>query len=210
MRSLHLLAPILCLGAVSQAAVFNASGSFAFDSDLQFFNLTLANPGIIDIRTLSYGGWTTPVVSAGGFAGSLSLYDSTGAQVASDFVGGTAVGLGCSNGALQDPVTHFCEDTVISYSGAAGNYTLVLSVQGNNGPSLLTDPFLLAPNTNFPGGPFLDPGDILGLTVRNGNWAVQFSLDGDAAPEVPEPSSIALTVLGVAAIAAKFSHRKRA
>jgi hypothetical protein len=203
-----LVAAALSLAAVSPAAVFNSTGSFSFDSDVQLFNLTLNNPGIIDIRTLSYGGWSTPVIPSGGFAASLSLYDSTGSQVAYDFVGGTAVGPNCSNAAMQDPITGFCEDTVISFNGVAGNYTLALSVQGNNGPAFLPDGFLLPPNTNFPGGPFLDPGDPLGLTVRTGNWAIQFSLDGTAAAEVPEPSAFALLLIGVVAVIARRTIRK--
>lgn len=208
MRLHGLIVTLVCVSSASPAANYTATGAFAFDSDVRLINLTLYNPGIIDIRTVSYGGWTTPVVPSGGFAASLSLYDSTGVQVASDFVGGTAVGAGCSNGALQDPVTHFCEDTVISFNGTAGDYTLALSVQGNNGPAFLADGFLLPPNTNFPGGPFLDPGDPLGLTTRNSGWTVQLSLDGVA--DVPEPSSIVLTLCGIAAVAAKFSLRGRA
>ncbi|MBL8240755.1 MAG: DVUA0089 family protein [Bryobacterales bacterium] len=197
------LTPLVCLAALAlsaPAAVFNFSGAFTSDGDVQFFNLSLAADGVIDVRTLSYGGWSSPFVSSGGFAPVLALYDqATGSLQQSDTVGGTAIGAGCSNGAVQDASTGFCEDATLGFNTTAGNYLLALAVQPNTPPAFLPDPFLLSPGQNFPGGPFADPGDPTGLTLRSGNWALQISLNGSADNGVPEPSTLYTGVLGLLA-----------
>ena len=193
------LTALVCLAGLSiaaPAAVLNFSGSFTSDGDVQFFNLTLAADGIIDVRTLSYGGWSSPFVSPGGFAPALALYDqATGTLQQSDTTGGTALGAGCSNGAEQDPATGFCQDATLSFNTVAGSYLLALSVQPNNPPAFLSDPVLLSP-----GDPFADPGDPSGLTLRTGSWAVQISLNGTADTGVPEPSTLYTGVLGLLAV----------
>lgn len=198
------LAVFLCLSGLSiasPAAVINFSGSFTSDADAQLFNLTLAADGIIDVRTLSYGGWSSPFVSSGGFAPGLAIYDqATGTLQQADTTGGTAVGVGCSNGAEQDPSTAFCQDATLNFNTIAGNYRLALFVQPNTPPAFLSDPFLLSPGDNFPGGPFADPGDPTGLTLRTGNWAVQISLNGSADNGIPEPSTLYTGVLGLLAV----------
>ena len=49
-------------------------------------------------------------------------------------------------------------------------------------------------------GPFADPGDPSGLTLRTGSWAVQISLNGTADTGVPEPSTLYTGVLGLLAV----------
>jgi hypothetical protein len=198
-RAARLALPaMLCCGVYG--ATLNFSGGFASDADVALINLTLASNSVITVQSFGYGGSNVLSVLAGGFAGSLSLYDSGGNQVASDFVGGTVVGAGCSHAGNRDPVTGFCEDPSLSFSGVAGSYLLALSVQGNNGPGLFSDGFPLAPGTNFPGGPFVDPGDPTGATIRNGNWYLQVNLDGTADMGVPEPTSIALCAMGISTL----------
>jgi hypothetical protein len=184
-----------------QAATIYFSGAFTADWDVQFVDLTLNSDGVIDARTLSYGGWSSPFVSAGGFAPALALYDrNTGALQQSDTTGGTAIGGGCSNGATQDQSTGFCQDATISFNAVAGNYVLALTVQPNSPPAFLSDPFSLLPGDNFPGGPFADPGDPTGLTRRNGNWVLQVSLNGTADTAVPEPSTLLTGAFGLLAV----------
>lgn len=183
--------------AVSKAATLSFSGVYQFDADVTLIPLILNSDSMITVQSYGYGGSTALVVNPGGFAGSLSLYDSTGAQVASDFVGGTAVGAGCSHAGNQDPVTGFCEDPSLAFSGIAGNYILVLSVQPNNGPAFLVDGFSLAAGTNFGAIPFVDPGDFTGQTIRTGNWYLQVDLDGSSPSEVPEPASLLLSAAGL-------------
>jgi len=207
------LRALVCLAglyATAPAATINFSGAFTSDGDVQFINLTLAADGVIDVRTLSYGGWNSPFVGAGGFAPALALYDqATGTLQQSDTVGGTAVGAGCSNGANQDPSTGFCEDATISFNTIAGNYILALSVQPNNPPAFLSDPFTINPGDNFPGGPFADPGDPTGLTRRSGNWALQISLAGTAVTDIPEPSTLYTAGFALLAVMSFLKTRNR-
>ncbi len=207
------LRALVCLTGLystASAAVINFSGTFASDGDVQFFNLSLAADGVIDVRTLNYGGWNSPFVAAGGFAPALALYDqATGTLQQSDTVGGTAVGAGCSNGANQDPSTGFCEDATISFNTVAGNYILVLAVQPNNPPAFLGDPFTINPGDNFPGGPFADPGDPTGLTRRSSNWALQVSLAGTAVTDVPEPSTLCTAGFALLAVVSFLKTRNR-
>ena len=186
--------------AESRAASISFSGTFTYDSDVALIPLVLNSNSVITIQSYGYGGASGLSVNPGGFAASLSLYDSTGTQVDHDYIGGTAVGLGCSHAGNQDPVTGFCEDPSISFAGISGNYTLALSVQPNDGPLFLADGFGLPAGTNFGAVPFVDPGDFSGQTIRNGNWFVQVDLDGGTA--VPEPGSLLMSVAGLATLIA--------
>lgn len=193
------------------AAPVNFSGTFTSDGDLALFNLTLATNGLINVNTFSYGGSALPLVASGGFAPSLGLYDLlTGSLVQNDFTGGVAAGPDCSPSGTKDPVTGFCEDAHLSFSATAGNYLLVLAVQPNNPPGQLGDLFLLAPGTNFSPGPFADPGDPTGATLRNGDWFVQIDLNGTAAlaSAVPEPATGGLLAAGMALVALWKRTRK--
>jgi hypothetical protein len=93
---------------------------------------------------------------------------------------------------------------ITSFPLAVGNHILTLTERGDDGPDPLDfNNFPLAPGSNFPGGPFLDPGDG---SQRNGNWAVQLSFTGaDTLTESPEPAAISLSGLGFAALA--FARR---
>src|SRR5262249_44410106 len=154
--------------------VFN--GVFGSDGDMAEFIISVPTTGTITLQSLGYGGGSSgPVVVApGGFATSVSLYelnDALQTQIAHDFLGGTVIGVSCSNGAYQDPVTHLCEDALISsFSLSAGMYLATLTEQGNDGPDPLSLGFPLTPGQNFSPGPFIDPG-IPGNVQRTGNWA---------------------------------------
>lgn len=189
------LAAMFLAPASSRAATLSFSGTYTFDSDVTLIPLILNSNSLITVQSYGYGGSTALSVNPGGFAGSLSIYDSTGTQVANDFLGGTAVGAGCSHAGSQDPVTTFCEDPSLSFSGIAGNYILAFSVQPNDGPLFLADGFGLPAGTNFGAVPFVDPGDLTGQTIRNGNWFLQVNLDGGT--PVPEPASLLLSAAGL-------------
>lgn len=206
-RSLLLIATLV-FAAESKAAVL-VSGTLSADGDVFSLALHVNSAGTIDVQSLGYGGWTPLSIGAGGFATGLALYDSLGNQVALDFTGGTWTGSTCSNGAQQDPTTGACEDAFLSFVTAGpGDYTLFLTTQVNTAPSIITDPFLLATGESLSPGPFSDPGFAPGTFFRTGDWAIQVTLDGTVG-EVPEPGSIAMAAIGLAALSGWRLRRRR-
>jgi MYXO-CTERM domain-containing protein len=203
------IAALLLAPTVSSANTL-FSDTFSSDGDVQYFSLLVTSDSIVSAVSLGYGGWASPAVLAGGFATSLALYDASGNLLAHDFVGGTAVGPGCSNGALQDPTTGFCEDATLSFFALAGDYTLALSEQGNDGPDPLSSGYLLGPGDIAPGGPFLDPG-YPGLLQRTGDWALDITVTGTASEvtSTPEPAAWLFALSGLAAAAGLRIKRER-
>jgi hypothetical protein len=191
---------------LANAAAFSFSGSVAHDGDLILYNVNLLSAGAIDVRTFSYGGGTnaaSTVFGPGGFAPSLALYDSLGNLQAIDSLGGS-VNPGppatCSNGSNVDTSVGLCLDAHINFSGLAGNYVLVLSEQGNDGPSSFSDGYPVPAGTDQNPGPFVDPFS----NARNGNCALDITLNGTAAPQTastPEPSTFAFALTAGAVLA---------
>lgn len=207
-RQATLAVTLLCFPGVSAASTLY-TGTNTSDGDLTWFVISVTSSGNFTAQSMGYGGWSSPAVAHGGFATSLSLYevnDALDSQLAHDYLGGTSIGPNCSNGAKQDPTSHLCEDAMItSFPLGVGKYILTLTEQGDDGPDPLDfNNFPLAPGSNFPGGPFLDPGNG---SQRNGNWAVQLSFTGaDTLTESPEPAAVFLSGLGLAALA--FATRR--
>jgi hypothetical protein len=201
-------AALLAFSTLASAGVI--SGTFQSDGDLAQFNITFSTPGTISLQSLGYGGWTPLLVSAGGFATSLSLYDNAGNQIAHDFLGGTAVGAGCSDGTQQAPITGLCEDAFISgFALPAGFYSATLSEQGNDGPDPLSTGFALNPGQNFSPGPFVDPG-LPGIVTRSANWALLITTTGTATvTQLPEPSGLLFVGAGVAGLAIRRRFRRK-
>jgi hypothetical protein len=198
------------------AAPVSYSGNNTFDADTISFLLTFTTAGSVTAQSIGYGGSLSPAVAPGGFATSLSLYelnDAFGTQLAHDYLGGTAVGPGCSNGARQDPTTHLCEDALISaFPVNIGTYLLILSEQGNDGPDPLSSGYALSAGQNFSPGPFIDPG-LPGNVQRTGAWALQITLTGTATQSellsVPEPASLILLGLGLASLGLGRMRQRR-
>jgi len=178
------------------------SGTFNADGNETVFQIQALTAGTLTIQSVGYGG--SGIILGGGFAPSLSLYDAFGNQIAHDFVGGTAVGLGCSNGANQDITTNLCEDAGLTFPIVApGFFDVFLTVQGNDGPDPLSNGYLLGLAENFSPGPFIDPG-LPGNIQRTGNWALTINFTGTAVitqTDLPEPSTLFLGCLGLCALA---------
>jgi hypothetical protein len=186
---------------VADAGTFSFAGSFTFDTDVQFFNFTLAGdtPGV-SIRTWSYAGGTNgngQVIAGGGFEPFVQVY----------FADGTAMNPGfmtnCPDlGLKQDPATGGCDvlfpnqfsPAFIPNVWPAGNYIVALSLDANPslgdlsngffapvvlGPYLgLADPFNFTCTEMYQGNP--DPfqadapfcSDIAAGVQRDGHWAL--------------------------------------
>jgi hypothetical protein len=183
------------LTGVVAAAPIHFTGSLATDDAHFAFNFHLDKDTTLLANTASW--------AQGGFAPVLTLFGGAGGvQQAS----GSAMSCGSGSGAA-DPATGFCWDAVLGADLGAGNYTLVLTQDGNmaNGDDLAAG-FQLDGWTNYTslfylgvdGGPLCTNVDA---SQRSCNWAL--TIDGiEQAPsgEVPEPGSLALAGIALLAL----------
>jgi hypothetical protein len=193
------------------ATTISFTGTFAADDDVLLFSLTVPTAGTVRVQTWSYAGGTNgqgQVITPGGFAPELTLFDSTGSLIAIDNVGGTAP-LACGARHI-DPSSGFCEDAFISLFLNPGSYTIVLTQQGNNPLGLLGDgfsqtgsPSFTGDNAGMPGSMFIDPGNF---SQRNNRWALDITSPSALQP-VPEPASLVLLLTGCAAGAPRARRR---
>lgn len=198
MRTIGILA--LALAAASPGfcgTVFNFSGTFTADDNLQFFQYTVQNNGPVNVFTTSF--------ATGGFAPVLSIFDASGILQASNVGSQTN---DCVNNAT-DPATGSCWDARVALlNSLAGTQYLIALTEDDNlplGPTLL-DGFFEQGNGNFtaappfnpivPGGAFLLSGPI----QRTADWAVTIQ-GADAAAAIPEPSTFGLLLAGAGCIA---------
>jgi hypothetical protein len=156
-QGLAALVLLSLVGPLASAASFSFTGTFSYDTDLQYFTFTLANPTAgVTLRTWSYAGGTNAagdVIPAGGFEPLLNLYGPDGTQMnpgssgpcTSPLTGDPLADL------LRNPTTGACGDvyypTTESFPGGvwdAGTYTVVLSTWANPGVGNLSDGFLAA------------------------------------------------------------------
>jgi hypothetical protein len=190
---------LLCWGAVTHATTISYTGTFAQDDQKELISFTTSSAGGVSLRTWGFGGGINAAgdtISAGGFAPIVSVFDS------SDMLIGLAqAGVATCDG-NSDPVTGFCWDILLDLMLPAGNYLAVLTQDDNSplGP-FLSDGFLRDGEGNFTGPYFLGfPGSFVLVTgdQRDGHWALDISLPGNAAPE---PGSLALLAGGLVALA---------
>ena len=169
-RSLHVagLALLLLLSPLVRASNISFTGTFIYDTDLQYFTFTLLNPTPgVALRTWSYSGGTNAagqVIPSGGFEPTLNLYMADGTQMNPGLSGPCTVPTAGNpiSDLLPDPTTGACADvyypTALSFPGGiwdAGTYTVVLSSFANPGIGNLSDGFFaeqvlgLTPPSNF-------------------------------------------------------------
>lgn len=167
---------LLLASPLLQASNISFTGTFTYDTDLQYFTFTLLNPTPnVTLRTWSYSGGTNAAgqtISSGGFEPYLNLYMAGGTQMNPGISGPCTVpttGNPVSD-LLPDPITGVCGDvyypTTRSFPGglwSAGTYTVVLSTFANPGIG------------NLPDGFFAE--QVLGLPVP-GNFTCQVGAPG--------------------------------
>lgn len=180
-------AAFLATGSVSAlAANVSYTGNLAGDNEVALFTFTLAVPTNVTLRTWSYAGGTNAagnLIVAGGFDPIVSLFFGTGSLAL--LIGASDDGIGVP----VDPASGNAFDSLLEVFALqpAGVYTVALSQSANfaNGPTL-GDGFLGAGNPNFDGRTSAFALDILGANA--------FS--------VPLPGTLALFMLGLAAVGA--------
>ena len=187
-------AAVLVLGSASaQAANVSFTGNLYGANDVQLFTFTLAANSNVTLRTWSYAGGVNAAgnaIARGGFDPVLSLFAGLGSSAI--LIGGNDDGFGVAT----DPVSGFALDSLASFTPLlAGTYTVSLSEVANfaNGPTL-GDGFLGFGNPGFDGRSGRFALDILGVT---------------SATLIPAPSTLALSLLGLAIAGVGMSARRR-
>jgi hypothetical protein len=157
------LAVLLLFGPFAQASDFSFTGTFTYDTDLQYFTFTLNNPtSDVTLRTWSYAGGTNAAgqaIPSGGFEPELNIYEADGTQMNPGMSGPCTVPLTGNPVAnlTPDPVSGACADvyypTTNSFPGgvwAAGTYIVVLSTFANGGVGNLSDGFFASAVLGLP------------------------------------------------------------
>jgi len=192
MHRLFVYAVLLAALAVPNArgGTVDFTGVFFADDNVQLFNYTVQNQGMVTIATTSF--------SSGGFSPILSLFDSTGQFLFDDsgFGSQTDVSLQWTSSPGAAYIVALTEfDNFPNAANDDGNLSEGFQETGN-GNFTANPPFTASPQP----GAFYDGPSGLQLT---GNWAVNFSAPDAAGlaasnAQAPEPGSFALALAGAA------------
>lgn len=194
--ALAFAAGTVLLAPAAQAALTTYQGQLASDDDVFVLSFQLERDSTVEARTLS---WAT-----GGFAGVLSLFGPGG--LLQQAVGSSNT-CGAGSGAA-DPATGFCWDAHFSMLLGAGDYTLVLSQDGNLPlGGTLADGYAMSGQPNYTGAWYLGDDTRSFINVdgsqRSSDWA--FTLEGHA---VPEPAAWSLVAAALLALGATRRTRR--
>lgn len=174
----------LALPAAALAAPTNYNGTFTRDDDLFTLDFTLAGTSQLRGVTTSF--------AQGGFAPVLSVFGAGGLLVQA--VGSTR-SCGPGSGAA-DPATGFCWDALFDTVLTGGDYTLVLSQDGNLAlGATLADGFTYDGQADYTGVNFLGQPGARFINAdgsqRTGQWSLDLAIEPN---RVPEPATLALLV----------------
>lgn len=200
----------VCLSIVLpvQAATYSAFGSFSKDDDRAFIPLRVTSSGMVTVQTWSFAGGVTAsglVVAPGGFAVTLSLFDSS-----DSLIGLAQAGIADCGLASVDAATGFCWDVTLSSHLDTGSYNVILTEDDNIplGDSL-SDGFSREGQADFTGQNYLGTSSTFilpGGSQRSSQWALD--INGPIMSPVPEPDVAGLLTVGLLTVLG-FGRLKR-
>ena len=186
-----LAAIIIAASGSPSATNLSFTGSLANDSAVPIFSFTLGSSSTVTVRTWSYAGGTNAagtLIAAGGFDPIVSLFFGAGNSAL--LINASDDGLGVA----VDPVTGFAHDSLLGpLVLPAGAYLVALSEFDNfaNGPTF--------------GDGFLGFSGVSPFDGRTGRYAVDIL--GLNLATVPEPATLALLAIGLAAVGSRRRRR---
>ena len=194
----------------AMAGNFGFTGNFNQDDDVKFFTFSIASPGTVTLQTLSFSGGVNAAVDSipgGGFAPYLYLWDSAGNYL---------------SGVEPSPVGDAVYTTDLTN---LGSYIVALTENDNKAfgdlPGGVMDPaqFDHFGQGNFTVPEYSNTPDIPGAffapdgSQRTSAWALDIKFVDSAQAvgvvAVPEPGTLALEVIGMAAFR-PFARRRKA
>lgn len=193
------LCALLVCATPAQAAVI--TGSYSGDDEQLQVGVQLGAAGFLHATT---SGW-----AGGGFAPVLSLFDGAGQLLLLD-VGSTHI---CTDpgAGLPDAATGFCWDAFFGITLNPGDYTLVMTQDGNLplGPTL-ADGYSQTGRPDYTGLAYLGQPGLRFINVdgsqRTGYYTLQVVVEGTNI--VREPAAPALVALALGLLAAGQARRR--
>jgi hypothetical protein len=204
------------LGQAAFGGTASYTGTLNSPEDSATFTVDLANPGTLELQTWGFGGGTNAagtVISAGGFDPFVGVFSGTGDSAVlvdgtSDVLSNYGSYTGCPPAGMVDIGGDTCGDVNMSFSLAAGTYTVLLTdaeyipVATFETDGMLGDGFY-----DFTAGVF---------QTCNGNTCItptaNFALDittPDSVAATPEPRTMWFAGIGVVLLASARRRQRR-
>lgn len=183
----------------ASASAAQMQGVFARDDDVFTTVIHVETLSRLSAETFSYAGGRAASgsdVQGGGFIPVLSLFSSTG-DVLQMAEGGS---FACGSGRREDATSGFCWDAHFSTQIGPGDYTLVLTQDGNlPAGALLGDGFTQQGQAGYTGELYAGDAALRFVSPdgfpRSGHWFVQVLTT--SVSSVPESSTLAMLVCGL-------------
>jgi hypothetical protein len=184
------------------AGTISYTGTLASATDASTqITVTLANPGSITLQTFGFGGGTSAagVIAPGGFDPFVGLFAGTGDTAV--FIDGTSDILsnytpfqGCPPAGLVDIGGMVCGDVAMTFSLAAGTYTVLLT-DANYYPVAINGGALGDGFVDFTGGVLQTCNGSTCITPT-ANWALDITTP-DTTASTPEPGGLWICGIGL-------------
>ncbi len=188
------------ISTAAQAADFSFVGSLPTPGTVQFFDFSVGAPSTVTLRSWSYAGGVNAAgtaIARGGFDPILALFAlPSGNKINTNDDGGC-------NLVAADAVSGQCWDTFFTSSLGAGNYRVSVQVY----PNFSTGGNL---SDGFDGATTFDDVSGVNNNPRTNQWAFDIlGVEQATQSVVPEPSSLALMLVGFGLMTGTAMRRRR-